>query len=47
MPAGKLHQLAVERVKAVAQAVVYDVVDAVLSDEERSILKRGRNAAMS
>lgn len=47
LPAHKLHYKAVRRVNAVAQAATYDALEAVLSDEERSILKRGRNASTS
>lgn len=44
MPAGKLHGLAVRKVSAAAQARCYDALSAALTDEERDILRRGRNA---
>ena len=44
MPAGKLHKLAVARVSAAAQARFYDALEAVLCQQERDILRRGRNA---
>lgn len=47
MPAHKLHRLAVKKVCASSQASCYDALEAVLSEEESSILKRGRNAHTS
>ena len=47
MPAGKLHILAVRRVKAMAQARAYPMVMSACSEEELLILKRGRNACVS
>ncbi len=47
MPAGKLHLLAVGRVKATAQAAAYDAVMEVCDEEERNILRRGRNVSLS
>lgn len=44
MPAGKLHKLAVARVSAAAQARFYDALESVLCEQERDILRRGRNA---
>jgi len=44
LPAGKLHKLAVARVSAAAQARFYDALEAVLCQQERDILRRGRNA---
>lgn len=44
MPAGKLHKLAVEQVRASAQAACYDALSEALSEEEADILRRGRNA---
>lgn len=44
MPVGKLHKLAVERVKASAQAVAFDKLCETATEKELSILKRGRNA---
>lgn len=47
MPARKLHDQAVNKVKATAQAAAYESLSAVLTEEELSILKRGRNAHTS
>ena len=47
MPAGKLHLMAARRVKGAAQASAYNAVDAACSEEERRILKRGRNVSLS
>lgn len=47
LPAHVLHRKAVRRVNAVAQASTYDAVEAALTEVERSILKRGRNAHTS
>lgn len=47
VPAGKLHGMAVRRVKATAQALAYDAVCDECSEEERAILKRGRNVSLS
>ncbi len=47
MPANKLHQLAVQQVKASAQAEAFFPLESVLTDDERSILMRGRNANTS
>ena len=47
MPAGKLHKLAVGRVKASAQALAYDAVLAVCTEGEGEILRRGRNVSLS
>jgi len=47
MPAGKLHSAAVRRVKAAAQALAYDAVLAAATQEEREILRRGRNVSLS
>ncbi|GHU81305.1 mini-ribonuclease 3 [Clostridia bacterium] len=44
MPANKLHSLAVGKVKASAQAAAYYTLEEMLSDEEKDILRRGRNA---
>lgn len=43
-PAGKLNEMKVNLVRAGAQALVYDAVLPLLSEEESDILKRGRNA---
>lgn len=47
MPARKLHQLAVRKVNASAQAAAFHTLEAELNEEERSILMRGRNANTS
>ena len=47
MPANKLHGLAVQQVKAAAQAKAYPVLETLLSAEEADILRRGRNANTS
>ena len=47
MPARTLHRMAVRRVKATAQALAYDAVFAACSEEERNILRRGRNVSLS
>lgn len=47
MPAGKLHLMAVRRVKAAAQALAYGALEDVCSEEERNILRRGRNVSLS
>lgn len=44
LPAHLLHRKAVSRVNAVAQAAAYDALEAELDDEERAVLRRGRNA---
>ena len=43
MPVGKLHRLAVERVRANYQARAYEEILPILDETEESILKRGRN----
>lgn len=47
LPANKLHQAAVRRVCAAAQSRAYQLVEERLSEEERQILRRGRNAHSS
>ena len=47
MPAAKLHGLSVRRVKAAAQALAYQAVLAASSEQEQSILRRGRNVSLS
>lgn len=47
MPAGKLHLMAVRRVKAAAQALAYLAVEAECSEEEMHILRRGKNVNLS
>jgi len=47
MPAAKLHGMSVRRVKATAQALAYEAVLAACSQEEQSILRRGRNVSLS
>ena len=44
MPAKALNARKVELVRASSQAAVYDGLESVLTDSEREILKRGRNA---
>lgn len=44
MPVGKLHRAAVERVRASYQSRAVEVLLPLLTEEELSILKRGRNA---
>lgn len=44
MPVNKLHLLAVEQVRASFQSNAYSVIEAQLSEEEKNIWKRGRNA---
>lgn len=44
MPVGKLHMLAVKQVKASAQAKAFEGLSNILSEDEKSILLRGRNA---
>ena len=41
---GKLHKMAVEMVRASFQADVFDFLEPILTEEENSILHRGRNA---
>ena len=43
-PANDLHHLAVERVRATAQAQGVEKIMPVLSEEETAVFKRGRNA---
>ena len=42
---GKLHKMAVEMVRASFQASVFDFLEPLLTEEENSILHRGRNAS--
>ena len=44
MPVGRLHDRAVAMVRASFQARAYDLLEEQLSEEERAVLKRGRNA---
>ena len=44
MPPKKLNARKVEMVRASAQAAVYDGLELLLEEEEREVLKRGRNA---
>lgn len=44
-PVGKLHGMAVRIVNASAQARFFDLLEPLLSEEETSILHRGRNAS--
>jgi len=43
LPAAKLHNLAVKKVKAFSQARAYDYIWEYLTDKEKEIMKRGRN----
>ena len=45
MPVGKLHRLAVDKVRAGYQAKAYEIILPMLDETEESILKRGRNAS--
>lgn len=47
LPAHVLHRKAVKKVNAAAQAAAYEKLEAVLNEEELTILKRGRNANTS
>ena len=47
MPAGKLHQASVRKVKAAAQALAYQAVLDSATETEREILRRGRNVSLS
>lgn len=42
--AGRLHELAVERVRASYQSEAVNVIEPMLSGDEADILRRGRNA---
>ena len=44
MPPKKLNARKVEMVRASAQAAVYDGLEPLVEEEEREVLKRGRNA---
>ncbi|MBQ2792361.1 MAG: ribonuclease III [Oscillospiraceae bacterium] len=44
MPTKRLTALKVELVRASAQAIVYDALEPMLTEEEHDILKRGRNS---
>ena len=44
MPTKRLNALKVELVRASAQAIVYDALEPMLTEEEHDILKRGRNS---
>lgn len=44
MPVGKLHNEAVERVRAAYQSRAVDVITPMLSEDELAVMKRGRNA---
>lgn len=45
MPKNKLHNAAVEKVKAPYQALVAEKIEPLLNEEEFDIYKRGRNAS--
>ena len=42
--AGKLHDMAVERVRAMYQSEAVSVIEPMLTEKEADILRRGRNA---
>ncbi len=42
---GKLHKMAVEMVRASFQAAVFDFLEEIATEEEKTILHRGRNAS--
>lgn len=44
MPVAKLHSAKIKLVCAEYQSVAYDIVSELLSEQELSVLKRGRNA---
>ena len=46
-PVYKLHKMSVSRVRASAQSLGYELIEPILSEEELSILKRGRNSHSS
>lgn len=43
-PVNKLHKASRDLVKAEAQAKMYHLIEPMLTDEEREVLRRGRNA---
>ncbi|MBQ2896694.1 MAG: ribonuclease III [Clostridia bacterium] len=43
-PADVLHKMAVKYVKASAQCEAFDRIESLLTDEEMTVFKRGRNA---
>ncbi|MBR5485942.1 MAG: ribonuclease III [Oscillospiraceae bacterium] len=45
MPVGKLHSLAVQQVRASCQSKAYFIIENQLTEEELSVMKRGRNAS--
>ena len=44
MPVRKLHQSAVEKVRAAFQSKAIDIIEPYLTEDEEMVLKRGRNA---
>ena len=42
-PSGELHRLSVKLVNAAAQARAFELISEILSEDEMSIFKRGRN----
>lgn len=42
-PSGELHRLSVQYVSAVSQAAAFEAIKDLLSEEEMSVFKRGRN----
>lgn len=47
MPVKKLHPASVERVRANYQARASELIEPMLTEDERAVMKRGRNAACS
>jgi len=44
MPVRKLHQAAVDKVRAAFQSKAIDIIEPYLAEDEELVLKRGRNA---
>lgn len=45
MPVGKLHRLAIERVCAEYQSKAVEIISKVLTEDEMSVMRRGRNSS--
>jgi ribonuclease-3 family protein len=43
-PAGKLHALSTQKVNAGAQAAAFQKIEPLLTEDERDVFRRGRNA---
>jgi len=43
-PVGKLHKASIQFVKAAAQAAFYHLIEPKLTEGERAVMRRGRNA---